>query len=77
VLAAVAIAAVYGVSDEFHQWFVPPRTVEAADVAAASWNESACLRECSVKIGSRWRRVAYAPVDDASRFSGTSLSIRD
>ena len=34
VVAAVTIAALYGVSDEFHQWFVPPRAVEAGDVAA-------------------------------------------
>jgi VanZ family protein len=34
VTVAVTIAALYGISDEFHQWFVPPRTVEAADVAA-------------------------------------------
>ena len=30
----VVCAALYGVTDEFHQWFVPPRAVEAADVAA-------------------------------------------
>ena len=35
----------------------------------APWNESACLPECSLKIGCRWRLVAYAPVDDGSRFS--------
>lgn len=33
-LAAVAIAAAYGISDEFHQWFVPPRSVEGLDVLA-------------------------------------------
>lgn len=27
-------AALYGVSDEFHQWFVPPRDVEGLDVVA-------------------------------------------
>ena len=33
--AAAAIAAtLYGISDEWHQMFVPPRAVEAADVLA-------------------------------------------
>jgi len=31
-LAAVAIAVVYGISDEFHQSFVPGRAVEAKDL---------------------------------------------
>jgi VanZ family protein len=34
VVAAIAIAAAYGVSDEFHQSFVPKRSVEALDVVA-------------------------------------------
>jgi VanZ family protein len=34
VMATVVIAAAYGVSDEFHQSFVPNRSVEALDVAA-------------------------------------------
>jgi VanZ family protein len=34
VAAAVVIAAAYGVSDEFHQSFVPMRSVEAMDVIA-------------------------------------------
>jgi len=29
--AAVAFAAVYGVTDEFHQWFVPGRTADVFD----------------------------------------------
>ncbi len=33
-LGAVAIAVVYGVSDEFHQWFVPDRQADAFDVVA-------------------------------------------
>ena len=34
VVATIAIAAGYGVSDEFHQSFVPMRSVEAMDVMA-------------------------------------------
>lgn len=34
VVWTVVVAAAYGVSDECHQWFVPPRQVEAADVLA-------------------------------------------
>jgi VanZ family protein len=34
VVGTIAIAAAYGVSDEFHQSFVPRRSVEAMDVVA-------------------------------------------
>ena len=34
VVSAIAIAAAYGVSDEFHQSFVPLRSVDAMDVVA-------------------------------------------
>jgi VanZ family protein len=34
VVATIAMAAAYGVSDEFHQSFVPHRSVEAMDVVA-------------------------------------------
>ncbi len=33
-LSAMAIATIYGVSDEFHQWFVPNRQPDAFDVVA-------------------------------------------
>jgi VanZ family protein len=33
-LAAIAVASVYGLSDEWHQSFVPERTAEAADLLA-------------------------------------------
>ncbi len=32
--AATLLAGLYGVSDEFHQYFVPPRQVETLDVVA-------------------------------------------
>jgi VanZ family protein len=34
VVATIAMAAAYGMSDEFHQSFVPHRSVEAMDVVA-------------------------------------------
>ena len=34
VLVTVLVCCAYGISDEFHQWFVPPRSVEAYDVVA-------------------------------------------
>jgi len=34
VFLTVLFCCVYGISDEFHQWFVPPRQVEAYDVVA-------------------------------------------
>jgi len=34
ILAAIVLTALYGVSDEIHQYFVPPRTPDILDVAA-------------------------------------------
>ena len=34
ILAAIALTTLYGVSDEFHQSFVPPRTPDILDIAA-------------------------------------------
>ena len=34
--AAVAFASVYGITDEFHQWFVPGRTADVYDWVADS-----------------------------------------
>jgi VanZ family protein len=34
ILAAMALSTLYGVSDEIHQYFVPPRTPEILDIAA-------------------------------------------
>ena len=32
--AAVVVATLYGISDEIHQYFVPPRQVEVRDILA-------------------------------------------
>jgi VanZ family protein len=34
VIFSIVFGALYGMSDEFHQYFNPPRNVEAADVVA-------------------------------------------
>jgi VanZ family protein len=36
ILAAAALGALYGVSDEIHQYFIPPRTPDILDVVADS-----------------------------------------
>jgi len=36
VLLAIVLATAYGVTDEFHQWFVPGRTADVHDVIADS-----------------------------------------
>src|SRR3954463_8185936 len=47
VVAAVVIATLYGVTDEFHQYFVPPRQVEALDVMADGIGASAAAIACT------------------------------
>jgi VanZ family protein len=52
VTAATVIASLYGISDEFHQWFVPPRSVEAADVVADTVGAAAAAM--ALYLWSRW-----------------------
>lgn len=42
-VAAWAIASVYGVTDEFHQWFVPGRSAEVADWIADTLGAATAL----------------------------------
>lgn len=53
VVLTVAVCGLYGVSDEYHQSFVPPRQPDARDVVAdtigATTGALACL------VWSRWR----------------------
>jgi VanZ family protein len=56
VAGAIVIAAAYGVSDEFHQWFVPPRQVESLDVLADTIGAA-----CAAAIVYVWSRLQHAP----------------
>ena len=59
-MAAVALSALYGASDEFHQWFVPGRTADVYD-----W-----LADCSGAA------VGVAVVLVVARFAATRESRR-
>jgi VanZ family protein len=52
VVLTVVAAALYGVSDEFHQWFVPPRQVEVADVMADTIG--AAIAATMLRVRSWW-----------------------
>jgi VanZ family protein len=56
-LAATVIGGVYGVSDEFHQHFVPPRQVEALDVVADTIGAGAAAFALFGWSAARRRRV--------------------
>jgi VanZ family protein len=56
-LLAVAVAAAYGVSDEFHQWFVPRRQADGLDAIADATGAAASVSALYV-----WSRL-----DGASR----------
>jgi VanZ family protein len=63
VAAAVFWSAVYGVSDEIHQHFVPPRTMEAVDVAADAIGAAvgAAAYACARAAASRRRETPSRP----------------
>jgi len=52
-LLTILLCVVYGVSDEFHQWFVPGRTVSGYDVLADA--AGACLAGVVVAMRRRMR----------------------
>jgi VanZ family protein len=55
---AVLLSALYGVSDEFHQYFVPMRHVEALDVVADTVGAAAgaaAFRAFAPRIGAKRR----------------------
>jgi VanZ family protein len=57
---AVAVASIYGVSDEFHQSFTPGRSVEIAD-----WLADTCGAALAVGLYVLWpryRKFLEAPV---------------
>jgi VanZ family protein len=65
-VAATAIAGLYGVSDEFHQFFVPPRQMEALDVAADTIGAAAAA----------FGVLAWARLADAKRRRGLARRSR-
>jgi VanZ family protein len=58
-MAAVFYSTVYGVTDEIHQAFVPPRQVEAADVAADALGAA-----CAALAMWTWHAVRSASRED-------------
>jgi VanZ family protein len=52
------VAGAYGVSDEFHQYFVPPRQVEALDVVADTIGAAAAAFALFGWSASRARKAA-------------------
>lgn len=63
-LVAVAIAAVYGMTDEWHQSFVPGRTAEWADVRANAIGAALGVACAAAAAGVR-RRLVSPPRRDA------------
>ena len=52
-LAAIALATLYGVSDEAHQSFVPGRTPDRFDVLADCVGAALAVRLCAAAAGAR------------------------
>ena len=55
VMGVWAIASLYGISDEFHQSFVPGRQASVGDVAADSGGAFLCLMIIHLVIKGRWQ----------------------
>ena len=59
ILAAIVLTTLYGVSDEIHQYFVPPRTPDILDVAADA--AGACAGAIVVTVLARLRPGWFRP----------------
>ena len=62
ILPAVLIAAAYGVSDEFHQSFIPGRMASVSDIVAPNWQLSATLMLLPTRsrtiLSTHWMRLS-------------------
>jgi VanZ family protein len=67
-VGAAAIAAVYGVTDELHQWFVPGRVVDALDLLANASGALAAtlLARGGVRLRMRGEARAAARITEGS-----------
>jgi VanZ family protein len=63
ILAVVVLGTLYGVSDEIHQYFVPPRTPDILDVAADSAGAfgGAIVMTLMARLHSGWFRPSARP----------------
>ena len=59
ILAAIVLTTLYGVSDEMHQYFVPPRTPDILDVAADA--AGACAGAIVVAVLAHLRPGWFGP----------------
>jgi VanZ family protein len=59
ILAAIVLTTFYGISDEIHQYFVPPRTPDILDVAADA--AGACAGAIFVTVLARVRPWRFRP----------------
>jgi len=63
ILAVVVLGTLYGVSDEIHQYFVPPRTPDILDVVADSAGAfaGAIVMTLTARFHSGWFRPSPRP----------------
>jgi VanZ family protein len=63
ILVAVAVASIYGITDEFHQHFVPQRTPDPVDWATDTFGAAAgaTLTQLTERINARMSRVRPEP----------------